>query len=789
MNHFNNLKLIIRSLLKNRVVSILNIAGLTIGLSLSFLIFIFVLNQNSVDRFLPRVDDIYCLTNHGESYFSQGEINLIKDEIPDFEKLTYASQDWSPQIFLKNEEQSYHIEKMLTADSCFFRVFEFETLYGNTTNNFTGKNKLVITRSLSEKMFGDKNPVGQSVTYNATYLQGELLEIVAVIEDMPTNSSWDYEAFLSFETNYHIDWYVNNMKSWGTRNYKAFVRLENISKSDALAQLTNLPVDKVPEGNKDNFNLSLFEYGNVYYDLHEIGFLKHGNKLTVNIIGILGFLVLLLACINYVNMVTAQREKRFKKMGIVKILGAGYQKIIQMVTLESLIQITIAFVFTLLIVAQLLPVFNQLTSLNYSLADVFTLEHMGLMLAVVFLMVGLTGVLPGMLFGFKVPLSLIKNQNKRKDKQYMRNGLLVFQFTVTIALIASILMINKQTRYLRQQNLGFDKECIIYAYTNDAIGDRIDAFKDALQQIPGVADMTVAENVIVSNDQNWGRDMIKNGKRENIHFSKMSVAPNFFEFFNINLLNGRTFNNSSRKNQEFIFNQAAIKQFDIRDINETQMACSKPEQGNIVGIIENYNFESLHVPIRAAGYMCSGNCDDVIYIKLINTENDNMERSLASIEKAWNTLSPDFPFEHLFLDAKWDEYYQKDKQFQAIISFTTFISIFLSCLGLIGLTFFVIESRIKEIGIRKVNGAKVSEILTMLNKDFVRLVLIAFVVACPAAWLTINKWLENFAYKTNLSWWIFVLAGIVALGIALLTVSWQSWKAARRNPVEALRYE
>ncbi|MCG8580351.1 MAG: ABC transporter permease [Bacteroidales bacterium] len=789
MNHFTNITLVIRSLLKNKVVSVLNIAGLTIGLSLSLFIFIFVLNQKSVDQFFPQVEDIYCVTNNESTYLSQKKINLIKDEIPDLEKLTYVSEDWSPQIFLKNDEQSYHIEKMLTADSCFFRVFGFETLYGNPSKAFGGKNKLVITRSLSEKIFGDENPVGQSVTYNATYLQGELLEVVGVIEDLPNNSSWDFEAVLSFETNYHIDWYVDNMRGWGANNYKAFVRLENIDEQQALAQLMNISLEKIPEGYKDNFNLSLFKYSDVYFDLHELTFLRHGNRLTVSIIGILGFLVLLLACINYINMVTAQREKRFRNMGIVKILGAGYQKIIQMVTIESLIQVIVAFILTLLIVVQLLPVFNQLTSLNYTIVDVFSFKHLALMLGVAVVMVMVTGIIPGVLFGLKVPLSLIKKTNKRNDKQYLRNGLLIFQFTVTIALITSIIMINKQTRYMQDQNLGFDKECVIYAHTNDAIYDRFDAFKDALNQIPGVAEMTLAESVIVANDQNWGRDILINGNREMIHFSKLSVAPNFFEFFNINLLEGRIFNESSRKKQEFIFNKAATNEFGIQDINESQMECAKPDQGRIVGVIENYNFESLHVPIRAAAYMCSDDCDEVIYMKLINSKDETVKRTLLAIDKAWNKVSPDFPFEYHFLDAKWEEYYHKDKQFQAIISFTTFISIFLSCLGLIGLTFFVIESRIKEIGVRKVNGANVSEILTLLNKDFVRLVIVAFIVACPVAWFTLHQWLNNFAYKADLSWWIFAQAGITALLIALITVSWQSFRAARRNPVEALRYE
>ncbi len=790
MASLKNLKLTLRNLSKNKAVTLLNVLGLTVGLTVSMLIFSFVMKEKSTDRFIPGVDHVYCLMNGRGTYLSQNMVNLVKDEIPEVDKITYCSNDWSPQIFLAGGQRKFKLDKLITADSCFFRVFQFKPVWGNPEIALNAANKLVITRSLSEKIFGDENPVGKTVTYNATYLQGEELEITAVIEDLPQESSWNFEAVLSFQTNYKIDWYVDNMKHWGTQNYKGFVRLnDHASYNQVEARLSNISLDKVPDDMKADIQFKLFPFTKVYFDLPELSLLRHGNRLTVSIIGITGIFILLLACVNYVNMITAQREKRNKNIGIFKMMGSSRKKIIQLVTSESLVQVLLSVAVSILLTIVILPVFNSLTSSTYTFSEFISLNYILLLFAVLVVMVAITGIVPGVIFSKQAPSILLRKQQKTKGINRSRNGLLVFQFAVTIALIASIFVINKQSSYLNSQDLGFEKESIVYANTNDAIYDNVDALKAELKQIPGISDFTFSENVLIKNDQNWGRAIINKGERYDIHFSKLSVAPNFFGFFGINIQEGRGFDENSNKNQDFIFNRTAKNNFNIANIEEAKMATSEPQKGQITGVIDDYNFESLHVPVRAAGFMCSGDCAQVIYLKLNSTNRAGFDNTIKQVESVWNRLSPEFPMEYQFLDQRWDALYKKDKQFQKILSYTTMVSLLLSCLGLIGLTFFVMEQRTKEIGIRKVNGARISEILTMLNRDFVKWVAIAFVIATPIAYYAMNKWLENFAYKTELSWWIFALAGLLALGIALLTVSWQSWRAATRNPVEALRYE
>ncbi len=791
MRFLKNIKLIFRNLGKNKTVTGLNIFGLTVGLTTSMLVFFYVMKEKSTDKFIPSVEKIYCLTNEGEIYLSQNMVNLVKEEIPEIDKITYCSVDWSPQIFLDKEDQKFKVEKMLTADSSFFRVFQFKAVWGNPATALNASNKLVITRSLSEKIFGTENPVGKTVIYNATYLQGEPLEISAVIEDFPQASSWDFEAVLSFQTNYKIDWYVRNMQHWGTQNYKGFVRInENLSQEQVLSKLSSISLDKVPDDIKSDIKFSLYPYSNIYFDLPELTILKHGNRLTVSIIGITGLLILLLACINYVNMVTAQREKRNKSIGLIKIMGGNRKKVIEIITTESFMQVIIASFISLFLAEILLPTFNNLTSSSYTLSEFISIKYILLLLFIIIVMIAITGIIPGMIFSKQSPHLLLKGQlGTRKGNNSSRNALLIFQFIVTIALISSIFVINKQGRFLQSQDLGFDKSSIIYANTNNKIDKNVETLKNELQQIPGIDDFTFSQTVLVDNDQNWGRGIINKGENYDVHFSKLSVAPNFFSFFGINIKEGRTFNENSKKNKEYIFNQTAKKQFKIENIENAKLESTNPHEGHVVGIIEDYNFESLHVPIRAAGYMCSGECDEVLYLKLNNSNITDFNNTIHQVENIWNKISPDFPMEYQFLDKKWEAHYSKDNQFQKTISYTTIISLLLSCLGLVGLTFYVMEQKIKEIGVRKVNGAKITEILTMLNKDFIKWVVFAFVIACPVAWFTMNKWLENFAYKTELSWWIFALAGAVTLIIALATVSWQSWRAANKNPVEALRYE
>lgn len=786
----SNLKLAWRNLWRNRLVSGINILGITLGITSALLIFSYVRKEKTMDTFLPHHQNIYNLTNGGDSHVSQHMVNLVKKEIPEIEELTYCTNDWSPQVFFSNKQTSFQVKKQLVADSCFFRVFHFPAVYGDPARALNRANQVVITQSLSHKLFGNQNPVGKMIIYNSTYIQDTPVEVGAVIRDLPQNSSWDFQSVMSLQTNYQLDWYVRNMKDWGTQNYRAFARLnQHVPAQKTKQALASISMSGVPDYWKKYIQLSIIPFDKIYLYYPGVDILKHGNPLTLSIVRIIGILILLLACVNYINMVTAQREKRFKEVGILKTLGSGKRQIIRLFITESGILLFISTLLSVLISINLIGIFNNLTDSEFTVLSIYSGWNLVILTGILFSILMVTGIIPGLIFSQHRTVQLLKNQLQISGNNLFRNGLLIFQFTVSIALLAGIIFINRQNRYLDNRNTGFQRNHIIFANSNSDLGKNMDAFRDELKQIPGITDIALSDEPIGYMSENWGRNLIKDGEKTAVHFAKFTVSPNFFHFFGIKLKQGKTFNDNSPRNQDFIFNEKAIHDFGIQDISKAQMATSSPSKGRIIGVTENFNFESLHVPIRAAGFMCNSNYADVIYLKTNTMNHASFQQTMKSVKKVWDQLSPNFPFEYQFLNASWDALYRKDQQFQKILGIATLLSMFLSCLGLIGLTFFVIEKRTKEIGIRKVNGAKVSEVMTLLNKDFIKWVAIAFVLATPIAWFATHKWLENFAYKTSLSWWIFALAGILALGIALFTVSWQSWKAATRNPVEALRYE
>jgi len=785
-----NIKIAFRNLSKNKLVTGINILGLTAGITVSLLCFMYVRKENTTDKFIPNYQNIYALTNQKDTHLSIKMVNLVREHIPALKEVTFCSEEWSPQIFFKANNTSYQVKKLLVADSCFFRVFAFKSLWGNPANALNSANKVVITQSFARKMFGDENPVGKVVGYNTTELNGETVEVAAVINDLPHNSSWDFDAVVSIQTNLKQKYYLSNFEEWGMQNYSAFCCANEMMTSDKLNKmLSEIPLNEAPDDFRSHIGLGAMPFEKVYFHQPDLDFLKHGNQFALLVMKTVGILILLLACTNYINLVTAQREKRFKNMGIFKTLGSGRGNIISLLITESVLVVTCAILLSLAVSVLLLNSFNNLTQSQFTTSSFLSIDNL---LILFFLFLGtviVSGLIPGFIFSKQQAVLLLKKQSGNRSDNVLRNGLLVFQFVISIALISGIIVINRQNCYMNSVNPGFQKENIVFANTNADIEKNIQAFKNELGKIPAITDITFSGEPIGQMKENWSVSFFNKGEKSKIAFAKFTVSPNFFNFFGIPIKEGHSFTENSVQKQEWIFNEKAANEFNISNFADVRIATSNPAKGAVVGVSGNFNFESMHVPLRAAAFKCANECSDVIYLKMNASDYNAIHKTLEIIKQTWDKLSPNFPFEAQFLDASWNALYAKEKQFQQILIFTTLISLILSCLGLTGLTFFIMERRTKEIGIRKVNGARISEVMAMLNRDFVKWVTIAFLIAMPIAYYTMNKWLENFAYKTPLSWWIFALAGLVALGIALLTVSWQSWKAATRNPVEALRYE
>ncbi len=785
-----NIKMAFRNLLKNKLISTINVFGLTAGITVSLLCFMFVEKEYSTDKFIPDYKNIYLITNGGGSHISYNMMNLIRKNMPVVQEITLCNeQDWN-EAYFKYNNNSYKIDKLLAADSSFFKVFEFEPLWGDPANALNSSNKVIITQSFSRKIFGDENPVGKTIGYNSLYMPADFVEVAAVIKDLPHNSSWTFDVVVSLPTNYKLRGYVSNMESWGAQNYRVFCKgVPGLNESEFNKLIAEVPLIEVPDDFVSHIQFGVLPYEQVYFNQTDIEFMNHGNRFALSIMKLVGILILLLACTNYINLVTAQREKRLKHVGILKTLGSSKRKIIELLIAESVLVVFIAILLSLALSNVFMGSFNQLTNSRFTIESFLSPGNVLIVFLLFLITVLISGLIPGLIFSKHNTSLLLKKQESNNSKNYLRNGLLIFQFTISIALITGMIVITRQNKYVSTVNPGFQKENIVFARTNEDIRRNIQSFKNEIKKLPNVVDITFSGEPIGLMSENWAVDFMNNGEKSRISFAKFTVSPNFFDFFGIPISEGQTFNETSYKKQDWIFNKAAAREFNLNGFVDARIISTNPDNGGIIGIAENFNFESMHVPLRAAAFRCSNEGDNIVYLKINASVLKDIQQTLNSVESIWNNFSPNFPFEIQFLEDSWNGLYAKELQFQKILAFTTVVSLMLSCLGLIGLTFFVMERRTKEIGIRKVNGARIAEIMVLLNQDFIKWVAIAFVIATPAAYLVMQKWLENFAYKTTLNWWVFALAGLIALMVALLTVSWQSWRTATKNPVEALRYE
>lgn len=785
-----NLKIAYRNLQKNRTVSVINLSGLTLGMVISILLLSYVRQERNTDKFIADYDNIYMFTIDNNDYFPRPLVYYYRDKMPGT-PITYFTEDWAGQVFLSDEDgKSYKVNHLLNTDSAFFNVFQFETVAGTTQNALDVTSKIVLKESLAKKIFGEQNPVGKTVRLSTSYFSGEPLEVSAVLKDFTENTSWQFDAVISVYLNDKmLSWYKENADRWGARNYTAFCRIPSNTNPESLQSLLSILSDN-PElvenlSNEKELHLSVRPYSQLYLHSTQPRDIKHGNPQTLNVLELIALLILLMACVNYVNLVSAQRQKRNKSVAIVKIHGSQKWGVVRIFAVEAAMLLLTALALCIIVMPFALQFFNELMETHYSLSAFVSPENILMMFAILITIFLITGLLPGLIFSRHKALWMIKPINGNKKKGIFRNALPILQFSIAIALISCLFIIKKQNDMMLAQNPGYEREQVIYAATNSDMLKQSQALVNDLKTIPGISDITFADADFIDVKQNWGVNLVYDGEERYISFNKIGVTPNFFDFFGIKLIEGQHFSKSEANFDETIFNETAVRQFGITDIEKATMNGYR----KIIGVVRDFNLKSAHFPIAPVGFFCNGESAEYIYIKTHTQNYKELKTLIAQIEQRWNRLSPNIPFEYRFLDEEWENRYKKELQFQKLLTHAGWISIFIACLGLFGLSIFITEQRTKEIGIRKVNGATIFEMVLMLNKNVLVWLAVAFAIATPVAYYAMTRWLENFAYKIALSWWIFVAAGLVSLFVALCTVSWQSWRAASKNPVEALRYE
>ena len=772
------IKLAFRNLLKNKLYSSLIIGGFAIGFTASILIALFYSAEHNVDKHFARHEKIYRLydakkNDSGLDY----KINaVIAEHYPDVETACPLAFSYFSFTLKDPETRNYtRVEYTLSTNNNFFDVFSIPVLSSLEEKPFSQLNSAVITETVAKKLFGDENPLGRTIKedfFTAT--------VTAVMQDLPENSSFKAELLLNSENEeFQMAQACNN----GVCIFPAehFLLLKNDIDPDDFSTKMNASIGQF---NTTTDSLALQSLSDIYLSPTKLGWTDEhtkGNSKMLFIFLAIAILIILLSSVNYLNYTVSMQYAKMKEIGINKTNGAGKPHLLVDSLIEVTLGVLIALTISIVLVLLFLPTTEILFGREIHLADVNLQHLLPVVLGTIVCIIFLNSLAPIYILSQFNIVEFLHGGRKKNGKQIGRQLMLTFQLTVSIALIAVVMLIFKQLQYVKHYDLGFNEEHLV----------RIELpwlFENQTALRNEISDLSFVSSSALSNGYpgNINTSMGSGVEDDEFMVNCIYVTENFLKTMGVQLLDGRDFL-AGDKGKSCLMNEAAVKRYGWENIDGKNFKGGREGGYNVVGTVNNFNVESLHSSLSPVALIYKSDSRyNTLSLRLIP---GNIGQQISELRKVWKSLLPDDPMEFTFYDDQFQAMYIKEDKLSKSISFFSFIAIVLTCMGILGQIFLISLNRTKEIGVRKVNGATVSEILVLLNKDFVIWVVVALVIASPIAYYAMSKWLENFAYKTTLNWWIFALAGVLALGIALLTVSWQSWRAATRNPVEALRYE
>ena len=786
------IKLIFRMLKRQIATSSINIFGLAIGFTFVILAGVYAFSEMSFDRFHKNHNLIYRVEwsshNMNTTCSTSGIMSSwVKENIPEVVHSARILNDNNFGYVERNivyNQTKYNINNPLIVDYDFFSMFSFGVLSGEVKSFSTDKYSVALSKPLAKRIFGNENPLGRAIEY-----KGETFTVKAVMDEIPLNSSIRFDILLPAS---NLPDFVT--MDWRNGTLQTFIQRDKLVPANQLQQKISSELTSVynslgytEQTSSGNYQLNPLD--KIYYsDSSFDNVCVHGNHKTTLMLISLVSIVLLIALLNYANTILSGASESIKKIGVRSVNGSSRANnirfLVYQAVLPSVIAVTIAFLVSY-------PVKNILGSfLNVAM------PNLKFSYFIIALLIGaLTGVLVGLFpalkfTSYKITSSLKETNNSGKKVNRIGNVFSVAQFAASIALIISVFTIYKQMNFVfTESSKNLTDGAVIYmpiANRSTQTAPNIKRIEESLKRLPEIEDISTCLHI--PGDERYsnlgGIPLVKKAEEELIRINHNMVGADYPKTMGFELVKGRFFNgNTTSDNLSYIVNEVFIRKHGIQDISNTLLNGSP-----IIGVVKDFHYNSLHNEIEPLAIRYEESSQSKIVVKLASA-NTSLNETVSKIRHATDEIDNTAISDVRFLDQHVAKLYEKEIQISNILLVLALFSILISGMGLFSMSMLISKMRTKEIGIRKVNGAKVSEILTMLNKDFVKWVIIAFVIATPVAWYAMNKWLENFAYKTNLSWWIFALAGILALGIALLTVSWQSWRAATRNPVEALRYE
>jgi putative ABC transport system permease protein len=785
----NYLKIALRNIKRYSAHSILNISGMAVGMACALLILLWVYDEWSYDRHIRNAGNIYRLIENenpsgGEaSFFAITPASLtkaLKEEYPEI--IRSASYEPHMELRLKKGDEFHHETAVAMVDKDFLKMFNIGFVRGDINTALNDPHNVILTEEMAHKYFGSEEALGKTLQESLGYL----VTVTGVIKK-PHSSHLRFDFLVPTELMKERGGPVND---WEFRCYNYIELQEGTDSKIVGTKIRDFLKKHIKGSNSEIFlqnikKIHLFSSRKYTYDVS-----GHGDITYVRIMGLIAVFILLIACINFMNLSTAQSARRAKEIGIRKVAGANKQKIIFQFLGESLLIVFVAHVIAMILVELLLPGFNNLTgkqlTVNYQSADLY----IGLITMVLFCGL-LAGSYPALYLSSLKPMNIMKGMiNKNPGKGAFRRVLVIFQFSLSVVLIISTLFVGKQLNYIQNKKLGFNKDNIGYFMFPTAPWDpKLKTIKKELLNNPDILGVTNMffnyENPLNMEGNSGGFNWEGKKEGDNVLFYTLSADEDYAKTFQLDLKEGRYFSSEfSTDNTAVVINEEAAKTIGFKNPVGEIITSPQGLKLTIIGVVKDFHFRSLHYKIEPLIMQPGGSNTFFIRMKA-----GQISSIVESVKKTYNSFKPDIPLDFHFLDADFDNLYRTEQRMSKIFRYFSFLAIIISCLGLIGLSSFMTERRTKEIGIRKANGARSLEVFFLLSKEYIMWVMISILIACPIAWYGMHKWLQNFAYRIHTSWLVFALAGVIALVVALLTVGFQSYKAANKNPVEALRYE
>ena len=799
----NYLKIGLRNIKAQKLYSVINILGLAVGMAATMLIALYVNYELSFDQYHSKSDRIYrmsreWLNQNGETSLHLGHAaypfatHMSNDFDGMIEEIVRIRSGWGP--VMQYEEKVFVEDNLYFAEGNVFKVFDWKLLEGNPKEALVNPSTAVMTREAAHRYFGDESPIGKSILYKS--MGNAPIEITGILDDIPSNSHFTFDILVSFASIENAVGIDQLMQAWGGNNYSTYVLLKEGRSIEELHEQIPAFIDKHLGSNphqaaSETNKLHFLPIADIHLHSHldsEIG--DNSDIQYIYICAIIALFILVIACINFMNLSTARSMKRSREVGVRKVMGAFRTGLIKQFITESILIATVSGILAVALTLLILPSFNEFARVELSLSNFNPLFLIGSLIVVILSVGLLAGSYPAFFLSSFQPAKVLKGEKLNAHRKVnLRSALVVFQFFISICLLIGVGVINDQLDYLKSKDLGFDKENLIVVYGSQYMYDNFDMVKNRFEQQPEIQSVTLASRIPSGrlNDSQGGQAEV-NGEMKNIDFriADVHVDHNFLNTLNVKFIAGRNFDSqlASDSSEAFILNKASI---DGLGYSSPEAAIGKKfnyggRNGYITGVVEDFHFESLHQKIAPIVFMVTNGRGRNMIVKTTDEA-----KTIDYLKSEWEGMQSPYPFDYYTIGERFNEQYVMEEKLSELINYFAWLAIFIAVLGLFGLSSYSAEQHIKEIGIRKVLGASVTNVVYLFTKRFAVLVIIGLIIAIPVSYFGMSSWLENFPYSTSVQPITFIISGLVALALAIATVSYEIIKASYSNPVSTLR--